>query len=222
MSTINCPSRRNAITYPWNVSGGNAAGRQPIVNAGTPTAVARSDYAANNGYLYVHCGNPTPAAWQENVAGGSGPSDVTAVENPPGQMTTAARTTFANVALKATGVIFPGSMIRLSDITDGASKTYLLGEKYLQPDCYDTGADGGDNESAMMGSNPDIERYAYYQPMPDTPGQSSYCFGSAHANGFQMAFCDGSVKMMNYTIDLNVHRNLCERADGNVIDAKAF
>ena len=47
-------------------------------------------------------------------------------------------------------------------------------------------------------------------------------FGSAHANGFQMAFCDGSVQMMSYSIDNNIHRCLCNRKDGTALDGKKF
>jgi hypothetical protein len=37
-----------------------------------------------------------------------------------------------------------------------------------------------------------------------------------------MALCDGSVRLMNYSLDLETHRRLCNRKDGLTIDAKKF
>ena len=54
-------------------------------------------------------------------------------------MTANARTEFAGVAKVATGIVYTGSLVKMSDITDGTSNTYLLGEKYLDPDNYSTG-----------------------------------------------------------------------------------
>ena len=45
-------------------------------------------------------------------------------------------------------------------------------------------------------------------------------FGTAHFIGLNMAFCDGSVRTINYTIDPTVHRCLGSRNDGMVINAK--
>ena len=39
----------------------------------------------------------------------------------------------------STGIVYCGSMIKMADITDGTSNTYLAGEKYLDPDYYATG-----------------------------------------------------------------------------------
>jgi prepilin-type processing-associated H-X9-DG protein len=47
-------------------------------------------------------------------------------------------------------------------------------------------------------------------------------FGSAHAGGFNMAFCDGSVHSILYEIDPVVHAMLSDRQDGTSFDASEY
>ncbi|MEO2048753.1 MAG: DUF1559 domain-containing protein [Pirellulales bacterium] len=112
--------------------------------------------------------------------------------------------------------------IRLAQITDGTSNTYLIGEKYLRPESYDgvgeIGSptyDTGDNETLFTGFNRDFQRSTRFAPLQDRPGPVlPYSFGSAHPSAFNMSMCDGSVKSISYDIDLETHRLLGVRDDG--------
>ena len=211
-----CPSRRVTKTYPYTSSAGGCINVSPK----PPTVVGRSDYAANGGDTYTSPSSGGPA-WSSYSNSEGGPNDQSQVENPPGQMTANARTTFAGVAKASNGIVYCGSLIKPADVTDGTSNTYLLGEKYVNPDTIETGGDYGDNEAALIGDNEDTTRWTYISPLPDTPGNVSRAlFGSAHTDVFNMAFCDGSAQGINYMIDPDVHRSLGNRKDDKPVDTK--
>jgi prepilin-type N-terminal cleavage/methylation domain-containing protein/prepilin-type processing-associated H-X9-DG protein len=222
LDVFHCPTRRTAKVYPYVT--GNAGG---CANASPqPTVVARSDYAANGGANYTS--PSTGCAWPYYNNTDGGPSQMSDALDASGNLTANALKTFTAVAKAATGIIYTGSMIKPADVTDGASNTYLIGEKYMDPDHYETGQDAADNEAAFIGDNQDIARWTVwhwgttdYYPLPDTPGVANgIVFGSAHDNVFNMAFCDGSVQAMSYTIDPTVHLNLGNRKDDTPINSK--
>lgn len=115
---------------------------------------------------------------------------------------------------KYTGVSFRRSEVGMQNVTDGTSRTYLIGEKYLNPDEYDTGKGGADNETWCTGFNNDNFRSAFDLPEQDRPGFShDNRFGSAHSAGWFASWCDGHVELVSYDIDLMVHRGDANRAD---------
>jgi prepilin-type N-terminal cleavage/methylation domain-containing protein len=117
------------------------------------------------------------------------------------------------------GIVFERSRVKLRDVTDGTSSTYMIGEKYLNPDQYTTGRDPADNENLYVGFNNDHGRSATDSPLRDRPGYASYDnFGSAHPTGWQAVFCDGSVHMLSYSMDLTIHRCLANRCDDQAFD----
>jgi prepilin-type N-terminal cleavage/methylation domain-containing protein/prepilin-type processing-associated H-X9-DG protein len=241
--TFLCPSRRTELnTYPYNTSG------QTVYNAtiATLTKVARSDYSANCG---DKGGGDDPATGSTAVVGpytinGSGSNTSThgnelnpqigPTSNPP----PANWIWPNNLNSMFTGVSFARSKVRIKDITDGVSKTYMVGEKFLYSDQYDTGQDTSDNEWAWVGFDNDMyvasweaPAHDHFRPIvggtPTASGTDYDRWGGAHPSTFNMVFCDGSVHSIPYGIDSadpagtpartkkGVHQWLANRADGN-------
>ena len=198
VAIFNCPTRRRPIAYP-DSHGANYRTRSST--SMTIPKSGRTDYAIN-------CGSQ-PA--NEHF---SGPGSLAQGDDP-------------NYGgwIKASddGISFERSEINSGHVRDGASNTYLLGEKYLDPNRYTTGTAAADNENLYVGYDNDNFRNTYYNasngtghlPRRDTPGfNSSQLMGSAHSAGFQVVMCDGSVHMVNFSIDGEVHRRFGSRNDG--------
>ncbi len=214
LSVMYCPTRRPAIGY--NAYGYKLQTLAPPRYSDTTPLYARNDYAGNGGDdVNNHCGT------HGSTFNMNGP------DNRAQGLSAEGHSNFVKIASFATGIFHPGSMVSLDQIRDGASNTYLFGEKYLVPDAYTTGEAPGDNVTAYMGANEAIIRWATtdptMRPMQDTPGSwTRFVWGSAHASGFNMALCDGSVRHIGYTIDLTINTHLCNRKDAEPIDAGAF
>lgn len=193
LPVMHCPSRRGAQLFT------NDRAWQPPSYPLLPV-VARNDYAMNGG--------------DRIVSYGTGPASVVG----------ASSFAWPNMSL-ATGVCHQRSRTRLAEVTDGTSNTYLVGEKHLRRDHYYNGRDMGDNESMYSGDDRDLIRFAGAGPVPPLRphsdafivSQEGLIFGSAHSSGFQAALCDGSVRMIAYEIDVQVHGRLGNRHDGQPV-----
>jgi len=204
ISTLNCPTRRPSIPYP------NA--RQWIPeNSGRPASHARADYAQNAGDLEL------PEEWCENRC------RIMTVQQ-------ATETNWFPPLDEHSGVGFCGTALKLRQITDGTSNTYAIGERFLEPQHYETGLAHADDWPMYTGYQDDIYRSVWYDvtdpqngeayiPLQDRDGidTASERFGSAHPGGCNMAMVDGSVKTISYDIDPEVHRQAGHRSDGGGI-----
>lgn len=127
------------------------------------------------------------------------------------------------IAVVRDGVWRLGLLTKLSNMTDGLSNTYFIGEKAMDSDKYTDGSDFGDRAPAMgwvdhnTGANASV-RFAARPPARDSKGSCLAChdFGSAHATNWNAALADGSVRSIGYSMDLDVHRSMASIAGHEV------
>jgi prepilin-type N-terminal cleavage/methylation domain-containing protein/prepilin-type processing-associated H-X9-DG protein len=104
------------------------------------------------------------------------------------------------------GILSAMSCVRIGQITDGTSRTLLLGERMVQ-----TGEDGGlPFTSAWCGQVAFADGYEYrsvphlsashWHPINVSPSDSR-CFGSRHTGGANFIMGDGSARFLNENMD---------------------
>jgi prepilin-type N-terminal cleavage/methylation domain-containing protein/prepilin-type processing-associated H-X9-DG protein len=204
ISLFYCPTRRRPMALPTY---------EGCWNAGNPTALGKTDYAANGGTVAL-LGNAT--------------SDTSCPQKYP-------NCNFRDLEgwlRQFDGISSERTEVQPAHIKDGLSNTLFAGEKYLNPDYYYSGNACVDNNSAFQGNDWDLNRWvpgldangnltyvSDRQPKQDTPGfeNCTYRFGSAHPSGFNVVMCDGSTRMLSYAIDLRIFSFLGNRRDGQSI-----
>lgn len=207
IASINCPSRRESRAYPMPWFGGNYRAR----NANGVGEAGRTCYGANGG--------------DNGLSHGAGPSSIEQGVEGNG---------FQYRHGELSGVIFERSETPLRKVTDGTSKTYLAGEKWVPVEHYASGNWASENETWNTGWNNDNYRIGklntfgtrdndYIVPVRDNirdpngniPGFHNN-FGGPHTAGVMMLYVDGHVELVGYDINRDVHAWNCNRADGQV------
>lgn len=193
-----------------------------------------TDYAGNRGSWASSPATPTATNFDRDTEFGmptaagtipssypSTPADLKAVQASmtaaAGVLNTAQATLVGGVAASVPtgGVIFVGSNLPPARIRDGASNTYLFGEKYVPQAFYASGGTGY-QVVAYAGDSPDTLRGGHRLPERDSTLWANIrkgAFGGPHPGVFNAAFCDGSVRGIDFAIDAPIHFLLAARED---------
>jgi prepilin-type N-terminal cleavage/methylation domain-containing protein len=197
ISLFSCPSRRPPVLSAYG-------GGSPIHNIDQVANVAKSDYAGNMG------------DYTDRGTSHDGPTSYADGDATPASDWYGAK--YRGDPALNTGVIFRRSSLKIKDIIDGTSHTYIVGERNLNPDSY-YGASIDDDQPWSQGLDQDTIRWTAVEgdctPSQDRRGDGAhtYAFGSAHGSSFSMLFCDGAVHPISYDIDPEMHRRLGNRMD---------
>ncbi|MEW4452961.1 DUF1559 domain-containing protein [Bremerella sp. JC817] len=135
--------------------------------------------------------------------------------------------TSGRVGYSSSGIFYPESRTRFADITDGTTNTFLLGETSSSQNWPSTMVTGfGGLKPWTWGSY----RYSAAEwlmidhKMVQFPinyfgsfTTSSTPFGSHHPGGAMFVMCDGSVKFLPETMNLDILKAVASRQHGEVI-----
>ncbi|MCA9234307.1 MAG: DUF1559 domain-containing protein [Planctomycetales bacterium] len=200
----NCPTRRRCAA--WPIFSKYAHPLRPLAPT-DQSSVVRGDYAVNSGAT-ARFSCPGPPDLPSGDDGQFSCPEVS-LGNP-----------IDKFAL--TGVSHLRIAVSLRQIADGASNTYLVGEKYVFTAHYETGESLGDKESLFSGYCVDNHRFAAIELPPLSDAHSEQLtfdqlrFGSAHPGGLNMSRCDASVRWTDFAVDPEIHFRA-----GHIADADA-
>ncbi len=129
------------------------------------------------------------------------------------------------------GTMFPTSKVKLKDITDGSTHTFLLGEISWDSGPQRVWVSGGGSKKALdtfVYSAKNIfhplntacrgESDRPYRPCPYENNDMS--FGSLHSGGCFFAMCDGSVQFIRDEISLDILKSMASRKSNEVFDSQ--
>lgn len=141
---------------------------------------------------------------------------------------------------KLPGVVVPVSRmpkVREKHITDGLAYTLMLSESRVHALYLDEAQSGYYSDGENCYSNgwaDEVVRRSlptagiYKSPRPDLYDSNIHGrevhgqFGSSHNAGINSVLCDGSARLISYSVDPTLFRSLCEREDGKAIDISSL
>ncbi len=125
------------------------------------------------------------------------------------------------------GPTFTLSKIKARQVTDGLSKTYVIGEKYMPPEVRSASEDEQDFLRGDLAIFAGDQRHtvvrrssAGFPAGPDDEYRGK--FGSDHNSISQFAFLDGSVHTIDHDIDVETLKKLSAIGDGGYVPNEVF
>jgi prepilin-type N-terminal cleavage/methylation domain-containing protein/prepilin-type processing-associated H-X9-DG protein len=238
LPAFTCPSRRPAVVAQ---AGGLGSLRDQtwLHGIAQSTGVVKSDYAANSGDAQIFASD-SPAFGSDALFQ---PTDYASAATAVWTTTDdSSKSTYQTGVIYYRSDL---SVARIEDGTSNTylvGEKWLPSDVYAgNPSMAVTHASypsWGENQSMYSGYEWDNHRVAWnpnlgtppvrepmeqekFQPRPDQAGVGAPTperpFGSAHAGGFNMVYCDGSVHTLAYEIDPRTHSYLANRLDGNSV-----
>jgi prepilin-type N-terminal cleavage/methylation domain-containing protein len=132
-----------------------------------------------------------------------------------------------STVLDANGIPIVASwrgQLNLLSITDGTSNTLMFGEKHIRPNSLrgkneDRSIFGGQNNSVrrMAGIGVNGDQRPLRAPNDQNGALANTSFGGPHAGICQFVFCDGSVRALSTSTDLQTLTYLITRNDGQAV-----
>ena len=205
ISLFACPSKRSQQLFPLDASSVDRfVLAYNLVNCSLDSGcmVARGDYRVNSG--------------------NRGPQD----EPGPGLFQDTSMRSWPISQRTHSGISFQRSRVRMATILDGTSKTILLGEKFLDtrattPVTIRPTISACSPDTTMTITAIRAKFAATVAGIPTAPrcGEQSkfpFYFGSPHLEGLLLAYCDGSVLLVEYEIDDQVWIKMGGRNDEQI------
>jgi len=199
----------------------------PLYNQFNPNVsiidASNATLLATNLTVYRCPSDPQPDSWDiveegtanvlatlpiANYAGSFGRDELDGCENAPGT----APVTSAGFCV-SDGMLYQNSKVRIRDITDGTSNTFMVGERLTRP------ADGW--FTTWVGRVPEGEEafqrvLGSYDHVPNDAVGHFDDFSSRHEGGSHFIFADGHVRFVTENIDFTVYQNTATISGGEV------
>ncbi|MEZ6123913.1 MAG: DUF1559 domain-containing protein [Planctomycetaceae bacterium] len=144
-----------------------------------------------------------------NYIGSFGTDELDGCENAPGTSPVA-----ADGQCKSNGIFYHNGKVRMRDITDGTTNTYMVGERRTDTTLgwFSTWpgmvAEGEEAFQRILGSADHV---------PNDPHAHFDDFSSRHEGGSQFVLGDGSVRFISENIDTQLYQSLATIQGGEVV-----